>query len=198
MVTAVCSCRVSGGWAGFQAGRRCGLPGMSARNRPLGCCSARHARASLPPATDLGGKWQVHMCPCRPRLCNASLAASLLPHRCAQVRYDKRVGDNTAIKFMTDGILLRWAAGCTLQWLQSAWAPRCGRMRQRGRAPPWAARAQAVAMPALPALTLIPANLQGKWWRVSAMVTDSCPLRHLLMQGGAGGLFAAPLLGHPG
>ena len=24
-----------------------------------------------------------------------------------QVRYDKRVGDNTAIKFMTDGILLR-------------------------------------------------------------------------------------------
>lgn len=29
-------------------------------------------------------------------------------HLPTQVRYDRRVGDSTAIKFMTDGILLRW------------------------------------------------------------------------------------------
>ena len=41
-----------------------------------------------------------------PALCLAVWSLSLYLY-CLQVRYDKRVGDNTAIKFMTDGILLR-------------------------------------------------------------------------------------------
>ncbi len=49
-----------------------------------------------------------------PRSAAAGPAAAGPPHPASppsassrQVRYDKRVGDNTAIKFMTDGILLR-------------------------------------------------------------------------------------------
>lgn len=56
--------------------------------------------------------------------------------RVPQVRYDKRVGENTAIKFMTDGILLRCATlllttvtlvsrGVWLPAAASVWLPRC-------------------------------------------------------------------------
>lgn len=79
-------------------------------NRPFQGCLTWASVAACLEASLLSSPGRTNM----PRCAAAGPAVAGPPHPASppsassrQVRYDKRVGDNTAIKFMTDGILLR-------------------------------------------------------------------------------------------